>query len=524
MYDTLIKNGNIIDGTGEKMFKADLGIKGDKIVKIGNLSDEKANKIIDAKNLLVCPGFIDIANRSDMYWQIFFNPTLESLLHQGITTIIGGGSGSSLAPIYSEDMLMSVRKWIDMNKVNVNWHSLEEFLNFVESCNLSVNFGTLVGHITLRRGLIGDENRELSDLEMEFLQRHIKVCLKQGALGVSSGLAYIHGRSITEDELIKVAELVKDGNGLHMISPRYERNKFIGGIDEIMRVADKSKARVHINHLKVVGEKNISDLNQGLDLINSYICNGNNISFDVYPYTFSAFVLYSFLPIWATEGGLKMMLSRLKDKETANRIVKDIHKKNLNLASARVFNDSFGNNFEDKKLDDLAKSHNKSVEEMILQLILVYEGRAMVLLDILDKENLEEKIKNKNSIITTNGSGYNKDNLNEVYHIVHPRSFGTFPKFFSEYVRKNDVLNWEEAVYKSTGKPAQQLNLKKRGFLKEGYFADVSIIDPNVIMDRSTEKKVLVYAKGVSYVMVNGNLVVEKEKFNGNRSGRVLRS
>jgi N-acyl-D-amino-acid deacylase len=523
MYDVLIKNGTIIDGNGKAMFKGDVAINDDQIVKIGDLAGEVGEKTIDAKNLFVSPGFIDISNRSDMYWQIFIDPTLECLLRQGITTIIGGNSGSSLAPIYSDDMLMSIRKWVNVQKFNVDWQSMEEFLKKVESCKLSVNFGTLVGHITLRRGLIGDELRKLSEVEVDSLKKHIEKSLKEGALGVSSGLAYIHGRAITENELVEVGKIVKKFEGLHMISTRYERNKFINAVEEIVRVVNQAEAKTHINHLKVVDKRNWEDLKKALKIIDKTNKEGKNLTFDVYPYTFGSSVLYMYLPIWATEGGQKAMLNRLKNKETYDQIARDIDKQGIDLSSAQVFNDSFGFGFENKTLGDLAKSRNKSVAETILDILLAFEGRVMILFEGTSEENLVQLMKNENAVITSNGSGYSLKNRSDLQHIIHPRSFGAFPRALGFFTREKQVLSWEETIYKFTRKPAEQLNLKKRGLIKEGFFADISIFDPNTIVDKATKENSLVDSIGIKCVLVNGKIAIEEDNFTGNRAGKVLR-
>ncbi|MCK4636219.1 MAG: amidohydrolase family protein [Candidatus Moranbacteria bacterium] len=522
MHDIIIKNGTIIDGSGEPMYQADLAINNQKITKIGDLSQDNAKEIIDAKNLYISPGFIDISNRSDMSWQIFIDPTLEGLLHQGITTIIGGNVGSSLAPIYNKDMLLSAQKWIDVQKVNVNWQSMKNFLDVVESYNLSVNFGTLVGHSTLRRGLIGDDYRDLSKTEMKSLKKHIKESLKQGALGLSSGLAYVHGRSISEEELVEVGKLVKKYNGLHIVNTRYERDNFVKAVEEIIQIASQSGVRTHISHLKVIDKKNWAKMAEALEMIDIVNERGLNLSFDFYPYTHTGSVLYMFLPIWATEGGKKVMLSRLKNKEIYERIAKEMDKQGIDLSSARVFNKSYGSEFRNKTLGDLAKSHGKSVSKVVLDILLAYEGRAMILFESLSEENIIRKMQDKNSIITSNGSAYSKDKQ-ESSHVIHPRSFGAFPRALGLYTRKKEVMSWEQVIHKSTGKVAEQLNLEKRGLIKENYFADINIFNLENIIDKATVENPMIYAKGIKHVIINGCMVVQDEKFIGTRSGQVLR-
>ncbi len=522
MHDIIIKNGTIIDGSGEPMYEADVAINNGVITEINDLSQDDAKEIIDAKGLYVSPGFIDISNRSDMCWQLFIDPTMECLLHQGITTIIGGNVGSSLAPIYNKDMLLSAQKWIDVQKINVNWQSMENFLDVVESYNLSVNFGTLVGHSTLRRGLIGDDYRGLSKTEMQSLKKHITESLKQGALGVSSGLAYVHGRSISEEELLEVGKLVKKNNALHIINTRYERDKFVEAVKEIIQVASQSEARTHISHLKVIDKKNWASMAKALEMIDMVNDRGIDLSFDFYPYTYTGSVLYRFLPLWATEGGKKVMLSRLKNKELYHQIAKEMDKQEIDLSSARVFNESYGMEFRHKTLGDLAKSHEKSVSEMVLDILLAYEGRSMILFKCLSEENIIRAMEDENSIITSNGSAHPKEG-SDCSHVIHPRSYGAFPRALGLYTREKEIINWEQTIHKSTGKVAEKLNLKKRGLIKDGYFADVVIFNPETIIDKATINNPMVYAEGVKYVFVNGEMVIQNEKFREVYSGKVLR-
>src|SRR6266567_1484803 len=215
MFNIIIKNGTILDGTGEPMYRGDIGIREGKIVEIGDLHNEHGETEIDASGKYVAPGFIDVNNHSDTYWRIFLDPGLESLLYQGVTTIIGGNCGSSLAPLVNHDVIKSIQKYSDMKKVSFNWLSMKEFLSEVEKKKLSLNFASLVGHGTLRRGLVGDEVRDISPDEMKQMKKMLTQAMKDGALGFSTGLVYTHAKLASSREIAELAEIVKKYDGVY---------------------------------------------------------------------------------------------------------------------------------------------------------------------------------------------------------------------------------------------------------------------------------------------------------------------
>lgn len=303
MYDILIKNGTIIDGSGEKSFKADVAVKKDKVRKIGRLGRARARTVIDAKRLYITPGFVDIHNHSDGYWTLFTIPSLESMLRQGVTTIIGGNCGSSLAPLARESMIVSIQKWADINEVSVNWLSMNEFLNVLEKRKIGVNFGTLVGHATLRRGLIGEEFRKLKPEEMKMMERMLEDALKQGAFGLSTGLAYSHAKIASIEEIIKLAKVVKKERGIYTSHIRGEAKELVPAIKETLSIAKKAKISTEISHLKAMGKKNWPSFPRVIEMIESASRRSKiNINFDVYPYTVTGSVLYILLPDWVAEG------------------------------------------------------------------------------------------------------------------------------------------------------------------------------------------------------------------------------
>ena len=522
MFDVIIKNGNIIDGTGRAMVKDDIGIKEGKIAEIGDLENEKADKIIDAAGKYVAPGFIDVDNHSDTRWRIFANPNLESLIYQGITTIIGGNCGSSLAPLHNAEMIKSIRKWMDIENINVNWVTVKDFLNEVERTKLAVNFGTLVGHSTLRRGVIGDATRNLTEDEMRIMEEMLERAMKNGALGMSTGLVYSHAKLASEKEIEQLAKIVAKYDGVYTTHIRDEAEKVLDSLDEAVKTAKNSGVKLVISHLKIMGEKNWPLMNEALKIIKSASDKGLDISFDVFPYTATGSVLYTFLPEWAAKGGRKMMLTRLKDEKTREKIIAEMKKSSIDYAKIIVAVYSLGKTLTRRIVADIAQSQSKTPEETVIDLLIASNGRIITITEALSVENLQKAIQHPLSMISSNGSGYSIKHK-ESGELVHPRDFGAFPKVLAQYVRKMKMISWEEAIEKMTSLPAEKFGLKKRGAIKVGNFADIVVFNPNTISDMATVNKPYQYATGMDYVLVNGRLVLERGEATGERFGAVLR-
>ena len=522
MYDILIKNGTIIDGTGAPMYKADIGIKEDKIVKIGNLRDEKWEIEIDATDKLVCPGFIDVNNHSDAYWQIFENPNLESLVYQGITTIVVGNCGSSLAPLADAGTLASIQKWSNISRINLNWLTMEEFLAVIEDKKLSVNFATLVGHGTLRRGILNDQMRSPNQKEMAFIKRKLGGALDEGALGMSSGLVYTHARSASTEELIELCEVIKKHDGIYVTHIRGEGADFLEAINEAIKIGEDAKVKLHISHLKVMGEKNWHLMDEALFLIGKAKERGVDVTFDVYPYTNTGTVLYTLLPKWVADGGKKMMLNRLKDPQIRGKIIKEMRTSGFDYSKIDIAISSLDKTLVKRGIKEIAVGQGKTVEDSVLDILAASEGRVMTSMEVLSQENVEKLIRHPLSIIASNGSGYDIAHA-KTGEMVHPRSFGTFTKILAKYVLKKKVLSWEEAVRKMTLLPAEKFGLVKRGRIAEKYFADIAIIDQDNVADLATVSNPYQYSKGVDIVLVNGQLVVSEGRYTGIRNGEVIK-
>lgn len=519
MFDVLIRGGMIIDGTGRSRFGADIGIKDGVISEIGTLHGERAKETIDASGKIVAPGFIDACNHSDAYWTLFTDPLQESLVRQGITTIMGGNCGSSLAPLLSDDAILSIQKWASPHRLNTDWHTLEEFLATLSRKKLGVNFGTLIGHGTLRRALVHDESRVLQPEEERIMESAIRDAMEQGAFGLSTGLAFAHASTAQREEVYMMAKIVSKFSGVYTTHIRNEMGMFRDAVREAIQVASETGVRTHISHLKVLGNIYWEMFEEVLQEMQESSRVGYEVTFDLFPYTATGSVLYTLLPEWAFRGGKKMMLSRIRDKNTRRDIVQDVRRKQLNYSKIRV---SLANSGSHRTLEEMSEKQGVDPEEVILNLLVANDGRVIVFLDLISEENICKGLRSQFSIISSDGVGYDGAHK-ESGERIHPRSFGAFPRVLGHYVREKNVLTWEECVYKMTGFPARIFGIRSRGELRVGYAADVVLFDPDTVSDEATFDDPYRYPKGIECVIINGNRALLNGSGTCEGFGKVLR-
>ncbi|MDP1629120.1 MAG: D-aminoacylase [bacterium] len=516
----LIKNATIIDGTAAERKKADILIEDNRIKKIGELG-KKADKVIDAGGLFAAPGFIDVNNDSDHYLTLWRDPNQESFLYQGVTTAIGGNCGASLAPLVKGDIINSVSKWTDVSDININWQTVSEFFDNLERRGLGLNFGTLAGHTTMRRGILKDDVRELTPDEILKMRFLLDSALAEGALGMSVGLAYSHAKITPKEELDDLARIVKDHDAVFAVHLRGEGEEILPAVKEAIDIAQESKVRLEISHFKISGKENWPDLTAAFKMIDEARAKGLDINFDVYPYIQSASVLYIVFPDWVTRGGRKITLENLKDDIVRKKVIEELKEKRQEISGLKIAA-SRHNIYVGKTIKEIAKNQGVEPEEAAVNLYLVNDGRVIVFWSNISEENLQKEIGHPASFIGSNGAGYNLDKKT-FKELIHPRCFGAFPRFLDYAVKEKRILNWEEAINKITGGPAKKFSLTNRGLLKENYFADIVIFDPEKIGEKATFENPFRYAEGVEYLLINGAEVVEKGKYSGKMAGRILK-
>ncbi len=523
MLDLIIKNGKIIDGTGKAPIEADLGIKGKQITEIGNLKPGSARKTIDAKGNFVAPGFIDIQNHSDSYWTIFDYPHQESMLLQGITTILMGHCGASLAPLPSLEAVKAVQKWHTLEGKNLNWQYFDEYLNELDKRDLGTNTGSLIGHSTVRRGLMGDATRKITAAELKVLRRITSNSLEAGAFGLSVGLVYAHEFHTTLEELSLLAGEVKKFHGLLSVHLRSEGGQVLESMDEILRLAKEAEVRTKISHLKIRGHKNYHQFEQLLNKLEDAYHRGTKIYFDVYPYLTSWSVLYTYLPKWAFDGGRAELLKRLRQPYMRKKILDSLKEQSVDLSNVVVATATSSPHLVGRTLGDIAVDQGTSTHEALLNLITATESEIVVFDQNIASELMLELLKHPLSMIATDGAGLDVSAGQTSRNLVHPRCFGTMPRFLSLCLRKK-LLPPEKMIYKITGMPAGLMGLADRGVLKAGASADVVVFDPDEIKDLATLLNPYQPPAGISWVLVNGQITVEEGRLTNTWAGKVLKA
>lgn len=518
--DILIKNGTVIDGVGTPAFHADIAIKNGRIEKIGFLGEPSAKIKIDATGLYVCPGFIDINNASDRHWTLFSHPDCESFLYQGVTTIIGGNCGSSLAPLTTGNVIAAIQKWADIKQINVNWLSLSEFFDEIKKKKFLLNFGTLIGHATLRRSVVKDEFRDLTSGELSQVRHLLETALSQGALGFSTGLGYSHAKMAPVEEVAALVSTLKSGK-IYSTHLRDEGSKLYESVVEAIEVSKKTKTNLEISHFKSTGQNNWPIFKRALEEIHKAAAEGLNINFDVYPYISTATVFYTLLPDWVAIGGRVKLVENLKNPELKKRAIEEMGGKEDEFKDIIIASGDIDKTFIGKTLEFIAKNQGTGILETIINLLIAAEGKLIVFWPSLSEENLIEALKSNLSIIASDGAAFNLEDSKNGY-LSHPRSFGCFTRVLSRYVREKNILSFEEAVKKMTALPALKIGLKYRGVIKDGYFADITVFNPETVKDMATFDNPFQYSRGIYSVIINGRLALLEGKVQNHGLGELL--
>ena len=536
-YDFLLKNGYVFDENKKDFISADVGIKADKIKKIGKLEEKDAAETIDASGKYVCPGFIDITNHSDTFWTLFSDPYQQSLLSQGITTILGGNCGSSLAPLVSPRAIEGIQKWTDITKINIDWQTVREFLKGLEKHKMGLNFATLVGHGTLRRGVIGNETRKASRPEMSEIKMLIEQAMREGAFGLSFNLGAAHESGANEEELTAFSEIVKKNGGVAKHHLEDEGKNILPSIVHLINCARHSGVKTHISHFKAIGKTAWDKFKESLFLIENAIKDGAQFTLDVFPYNRTGSSLYSFLPEWVKRDGKEKILDLIKNKEERKQIIEYFKSLTLHYDKITISAALRDKNVLGKTIKQLSEETGLGSEEIILNLIDLNEINVSIFNEAIQENHIDELIKKPFVIIATDGAGYDiikESGLRQTidfngpkdlkdYNLVHPRSFGSFPKALKNFALDRSVITFGEAVFKMSSFPAKFLGLTGRGCVRENYFADISVINPYALAAKADYENPFQLSSGVEFLFVSGEPAIKNGKFTFKRNGKVLR-
>lgn len=525
MLDLKIAGGQVLDGTGAPALRADVGITGDSITAVGDLTREPAGQTVDAAGLTVAPGFIDMHSHSD--WRLFANRRAESKIRQGVTTEVVGNCGFSPAPVsdeFREDM-QGFALYLPPG-MDFSWRSVKDYLRRYEDGGLALNVAQLVGHGTLRLAVMGFARRAPSAKELARMRGLMESAMADGACGLSTGLIYAPGSYSETPEIVEVARGAARG-GFYASHIRDEGAALLDSVAEAIRVGAEGGLPVQVSHIKAAGRPHWGRVKDALALIDAARATGLDIMADVYPYTASSTTIRTLLPDSALEGGIEAMLGRLRDPAERARI-RDEMAHGAVLARGVGWGDIMIAYAPSKpevqglRLDEIGRRWGKDPVECAFDIIEAEKGRGYVILFQLDEADLRRALLHRHVMIGSDGSSLAATGpLSEGK--PHPRSYGTFPRVLGRYARDEGVLTLPAAIHKMTGMPAARLGLKDRGVIRAGAKADVVAFSPERVADLATYEDPHRYAAGIEHVIVNGRTVVRGGEHTGNLPGRVLR-
>lgn len=465
MNTLLVKNGLVYDGTEASAAKKDILIRGDKIVAVGALSRRPADKVVDAVGGRVIPGIVDINTDSDHFLSIFHEPYQLDFIRQGITTIIGGNCGASLAPLI-DGSLASVRQWGDISKVNVNWRSMGEFLNLLGERKIGLNFGTLVGHGTIRQAITQDHIRDLTQTEIDAFKALLAQSLEEGALGLSSGLSYLHSRRASYREMQELVGVVSQRKAVYAVHLRETEEEMPFALTETIEMARETGVNLEISHFQP-RKRFSAAYRQAKELIEKEGAS-HRVNFDCYPFESLILPIAALLPRWVQEEGMGKMLEYINADHLQSRLLEHFRKLRADDISIGYVPTPL-KHLVGKPLAEFAANANLQPAEALLRLMRLTRLKAMVFYRAIDASLLEEFLRSPQAIISSNGASLPEEDFK------HERNYNTFPKFL-EWAAKENGLPLEKAVAKITSLPAQKYGLVNRGLIKEGYAADVVIL------------------------------------------------
>jgi N-acyl-D-amino-acid deacylase len=527
MYDLIIRNAKVVDGTGNPWFRGDVGISGMSIAAVGRVTGE-ASRVIDANGLCVCPGFIDVHAHGD--FTPFDKTVVDYKLRQGITTEVNGNCGFSAAPVDPSTVGL-VRRYVEgfiapEQGVPWNWQSLGEYLDTIAQAQLAINIAPLIGHGALRAAAMGYEQRAPSAAELDTMKALMRESMEQGAFGLSTGLVYVPGTYAQTDEIIDIAKVAARYGGLYATHMRNEGERLFEAFDEAIQIGRRAEIPVQISHHKAAGKPNHGKVRETLKRLEDERAHGLEITVDQYPYTAGSTTLASVLPPWAQDGGVPKILERLHDPATrleiktamvadpqhGENMIRGCDWDEILIASVKS---SQNKNCEGKSLQQIAEMRGEEPLESIFNLLRDEECAVAMIMFTMAEDDVRTVMRHPTTMIGTDGIwSHGKP---------HPRIYGTYPRILGTYVREAHLLSLEEAVRKMTSFPAQKFGLWKKGIVREGMDADLVVFDPDTIAERSTFQDPHQYPTGLPYVILNGQVVVDQERYAGTLAGKVVK-
>ncbi len=502
----ILAGGSVFSGNDAEPVVADVGIRGNLVVEIGDLSQRQADLRLDVAGLAVVPGFVDIhshAVRDDPEDGIFRWPDAENLIRQGVTTVIGGPDGSSPLPI-------------------------PDTLNALEQHPASVNFATFVGHGSVRALVVGEEDRPPTEEELQSMRDEVDKAMRQGAFGLSSGLIYAPGRFATTEEVIELAKVAARHGGIYISHMRQEGLDVLKSVAETIRIGEEGGLPTQLTHHKIVGAPMWGKSVDTLALVDAAISRGVDVTIDQYPYTASSTSLTILFPGWSLAGGREALLARLGDPAQRQRAKAaiayniEVDRGGNDPANVVLANCPHDTTINGLNLAQLLQQQERAVSkenaaELLME--LVEAGNCGAVFHAINEDDVKRIMRHP---VTMTASDGGVEGPSE--RVPHPRNYGTFARLLGYYVRERDVLPFHTAIYKVTRLPADRLGLTDRGRIEVGAIADIAVLDPATVIDKATFDNPHQYAEGAHHVLVSGQAVLLNKEMTGRRPGQVLRS
>jgi N-acyl-D-amino-acid deacylase len=528
-YDFIISGVRVVDGTGAPWFAADIGVVGDHIAAIGDLSKAYAAKRLNAAGLVASPGFIDVQGQSE--FNILVDNRAASKITQGVTTEITG-EGSSIAPV-NDRQRKAAEGAAKKYGVTLDWHSLAEYFNHFERSKSAINLGTFVGAGGFRNYVLGEDNRPATADELEQMRQLVAQAMQQGAFGISTALQYVPDTFASTDEVVELAKVARQYGGVYFTHQRSEGDQIFESLDEVFTIAERAKISTTIWHLKTAYSENWGKLPEVIRRIEAARARGIDVAASVYPYTRGSNSLIACFPSWVSEGGTDKMIERLKDPAQRARAKQQMDEvgtwQNQWLGSGgpsgvlliQVLNPELAK-YEGMTLEEIGRAMNKDPKDAAMDIAIADRGNSGVVISIMEDKDVRVAVSDPIVTFGSDSPAQAEDGpLSKTK--AHPRAFGTFPRIIAQYVNEQHTMRLEEAVRKMTSLAASRVGLMDRGILRPGMLADITVFDPKTIKDVATYNDPLHYSLGVKFVFVNGRPVVWDGSITEERPGRALR-
>lgn len=540
MFDVKIVNGTILDGTGTFRFKGDVGIVGDKITAIGDLSNAEAKKTIDAAGKFVAPGFIDFHTHSDL--SLVYDKFTRSRIHTGVTTDVVANCGIGVAPIREErkkeliDYLGTRIIGTIPAPLELHWNTMQEYFDYLDAHSPAVNVVPYVAQGPVRIDEMGFAKENPTPEQMEHMKAEVRKAMEAGCVAMSTGLVYMPGAYSTKEELAELAKELVPYNGYYISHIRDEGDEEMDALDEAIWIAKTAGVPLHVSHLKVMGHDNFGTIDKVFEKLDAAEADGLEVRFDCYPYTAGMTSLGALLPPWAFEGGVETMVERLKVQENRNRIKKELNEgipgwqcfyqmaggwDGVVVASVMTEKNKYT---EGKTVTEVAAMNNEDPFDTFFRLLIEEKSKVQVVVHTQGQYDTDRVVCHPKTCFGSDSMDLSTEGLLSLGK-PHPRAFGTFGRIFSYYVKEKGMLTYEDAVRKMTHLPATYLGIgADRGLLKENYFADVVVFDPETIEDKATYDDPKQYTVGVEYVLVNGQIALADGEQTDVCAGRVVKN